>query len=164
MNIFVFASLIAGHLQCWWSYGSFPVKLLVQFLSHMRTSINVSEWLPDYCHSSWEIQDRVGSKRQSWLSKLLYSDEQQKAGERNVKVFRSTLLILSKIHSKKCIYFWTHEDWFEEQILEFNKLDKDYLLYLKKKKKGKNYGCLKIIFNWRDCYVLVWDMQKSILL
>ena len=78
MNIFVFNStLIIGHLQWWWSYGLLPVKFLGHFLSHNGSSINVSEWLPDYCYGSWEMQDGVGSKRQSWLSKLLYSDEQR---------------------------------------------------------------------------------------
>ena len=104
MNIFVFNStLIIGHLQWWWSYGLLPVKFLGQFLSHNGSSINVSEWLPDYCYGSWEMQDGVGSKRQSWLSKLLYSDEQQNV-ERDLKVFRSTLPILSKTDWKNCMY------------------------------------------------------------
>ena len=104
MNIFVFNStLITGQLQWWWAYGLFPVKFLVQFFSHNGSSINVSEWLPDYCQGSREMQDGVGSKRQSWLSKLLYSDEQQKV-ERDLKVFGSTLPILSKTVSKNFMY------------------------------------------------------------
>lgn len=49
------------------------------------------------------MQDGVGSKRQSWLSKLLYSDEQQKV-ERDLKVFGSTLPLLSKTISKNFMY------------------------------------------------------------
>lgn len=91
MNIFVFnTALITGYRQWWGSYGLFPVKFLVQFLSYNGSSIKVSEWLPDDCHGSWEMQEGVGSKKQSWLSKLLYSDEQQKQGvERNLTVFRT---------------------------------------------------------------------------
>lgn len=65
-------ALIERPLQWWGSYGLFPVRFLVTFLSHNGTSINVSELLPDYCHGSWEMQGGVDSKRQSWLSKLLF--------------------------------------------------------------------------------------------
>lgn len=78
-NVSVFiCALITRYLQWWGSCGLLPVKILVQFLSHNRSSIKVHEWLPDYCHGSWEMQAGVGSKRQSWLSKPLYSGDQQK--------------------------------------------------------------------------------------
>lgn len=81
MSVFICA-LITGYLQWWGSCGLLPVKFIVQFLSHSGSSIKVCEWLPDYCDGSWEMQDGVGSKTQSWLPKPLYSDDQQKQ-ERN---------------------------------------------------------------------------------
>lgn len=155
MNIFVFSTaLITGYRLWWGSYGLFPVKFLVQFLSYNWSSIKVSEWLPNYCHGSWEMQEGAGSKRQSWLSKLLYSDEQQKQGvERNLVVFRRTHSV--KNGFKEFHIFLNSWRLVWKTIPRILKSDQwPFAYFLKESLKM----CFKIIFNWRKYYIPVRNM------
>lgn len=121
-NIFVFNStLITGQLQWWWSYGLFPVKFLVQFFSHNGSSINVSEWLPDYCQGSRENAGWCWQQETKLAVKTVIFRWTAKSWKRS-ESFRKHSAPFVKNYFKEFHVSWTHEDWFEKQIPEFKKL------------------------------------------